>query len=259
MVPVIVISLASAEERRAFISKRLNELGVAFRFFKAVDGSQLTPQQIAEFDPYRYHGQNGRKLSTSEIGCALSHIEVVRMIQISGEEFTCVLEDDLEIDDEIVFFLQPATLRSLPKFDVLRLCNGIRNTPLCWFAGNQNGRQIVAPFLSGYSTSGMIYSFQGANKVERHSLPLRAPIDNMLFRDGRIPFLRTLEVRPRLVKERPIPSTVKKNYIPSSILARIRKKFFLLCRFFRTIRNFAGAWGYATLFKLRRKTTPAEI
>jgi GR25 family glycosyltransferase involved in LPS biosynthesis len=253
MIPVHVISLAGSTDRRDAMSAQLKGLGIPFRFFDAVDGRKLSPEQLREANPYPYYGQHGRMLSPSEIGCALSHIGLIRVIAEGNDAFACVLEDDVLADKDLALFLDEATLRNLPVFDVLRICNSRRQTKLCWYATHMHGRQILAPFLPDYFAEGMIYSREGARKIMQRALPLRGPIDNMLFRDGYIPSLRTLEVRPRLVGPAGTSSTMQKQVVAPTAYTRVRKKFFLLNRYFRTIRNFAGAWGVAALFRLRKK------
>ena len=47
-IPVFVISLARAPERRAAISQHLTNLGIEYRLIDAVDGKTMTSSQIAE-------------------------------------------------------------------------------------------------------------------------------------------------------------------------------------------------------------------
>lgn len=239
------------------MAAHLAGLNIPFRFFDAVDGRKLTPMQLAGASPYPYYGQHGRNLSQSEVGCALSHIGLIREIAEGSRDYACVLEDDVTADGELRLFLEEETLRQLPAFDVLRVCNSRRHTKLCWYAMRLHGREILAPFLPGFFAEGLIYSRAGAQKIIRHVLPLRSPIDNMLFRDGYIPALRTLEVRPRLVGPAGAPTTMRRKFSAPTVYSRLRKKLFLLARFFRTIRNFAGAWGVTALLRLRLRAPAA--
>jgi len=61
MIPVFVINLERAQERRARIAEHLAGLGIAARFLAAVDGSSLKLRAFSR--TYR------RQLLPGEIGC----------------------------------------------------------------------------------------------------------------------------------------------------------------------------------------------
>lgn len=251
MIPVIVISLPRSAERRRRIDAHLSSLGVPFRFLDAVDGETLSAEALRAAAPAPYAGQHGRSLSRGEVACGLSHVEAARLAA-ADRDFTCVLEDDVELEPEALAFLDAARLRTLPAFDVLRLANSRRNPRLCVPVTTLAGREIVAPFMTGYNAWGQVYSQRGAEKIARHTLPLCAPFDNMIYRDGRIPNLRVLEVRPRVVRSSEEPTTIAKAPAQPTWRSNLNKRAFLLARYVRTLRNFIGAWGVAALFSLRR-------
>ncbi|MBI4694446.1 MAG: glycosyltransferase family 25 protein [Gammaproteobacteria bacterium] len=92
---VFVINLERSTARRADIAARLGALGVPFRFFTAVDGSGLDPEQVQEYDGARRRRQFGRDLTRGEIGCLLSHRGVYARIVAENIERAIVLEDDV--------------------------------------------------------------------------------------------------------------------------------------------------------------------
>ncbi|WGE32943.1 glycosyltransferase family 25 protein [Actinobacillus genomosp. 1] len=93
--PIFVISLANSA-RRKIISARLNSLGLAFEFIDAVNGRDLTEEQLAQIDydfyPQRFGGKH--KLKLGEIGCAMSHIKAYQYLVDNHIKEAIILEDD---------------------------------------------------------------------------------------------------------------------------------------------------------------------
>ena len=110
MISLKVISLQRSHVRRAFMQRQLDDLGLPFRFFNAIDGSKMTATKFRE--------AVGVKLTPGEIGCGLSHLAVIREIAEGEHEYAAILEDDVFILPEARKFLDEQYLRSLPPFDV---------------------------------------------------------------------------------------------------------------------------------------------
>ena len=87
MIPLKVISLERSHERRAFMQRQLDDLGLPFRFFNAIDGSKMTATKFGE--------AVGVKLTPGEIGCGLSHLAGIREIAEGEHEYAAILEDDV--------------------------------------------------------------------------------------------------------------------------------------------------------------------
>jgi len=108
VIPAYVINLEKASERRTRIGLQLDELGVPYQIFRAVDGRLLDDEEVGR----RYDAGAAllayRPLSRGELGCALSHLGVYRKMLEDGVPFALVLEDDAALGDAL-----PATLESL--------------------------------------------------------------------------------------------------------------------------------------------------
>ena len=125
---------------------------------------------------------------------------------------------------------------------------------------------IVAPMRPAFGMIAQVFSRAGAAKIVAELLPLRAPIDNFIFRDMNIVGLRVLEVRPAVASSRDTPSTIGGRPIssshrpPASASIILRRFAFLLTRRRRALRSFVQAWGGRSLFKLRRlnKSKPVD-
>lgn len=105
-----VINLAKDTTRRSQIVGQLNELGIDHEVFPAVNGKELTPEEmLRDYDLARAH-RDDRDMSVGEIGCALSHLGVYRRMLESGTAAALVLEDDAKLDRStagILTALQP--------------------------------------------------------------------------------------------------------------------------------------------------------
>lgn len=83
---VYVINLQRRQDRRERIEATLEEMGVDFRVFEAVDGSKIDEEFIKKLgiksvpdykDPY-----SGRQMNYGEIGCFLSHYFIWKDVRI---------------------------------------------------------------------------------------------------------------------------------------------------------------------------------
>jgi GR25 family glycosyltransferase involved in LPS biosynthesis len=190
MIPVFVINLARAHDRRARIAGHLADLGIAARFLPAVDGSSLHLSAFSR--TYR------RQLVPGEIGTYLSHIDAAKMIAESGEAFVCLLEDDAELTPEVLPFLEPGVLRTLPGFDILRLVTGWHGKRKTLAkVGNVS---VCAPLYPGANGHAQIYSRAGAAKIAKY-LPARDPIDVALFFNPPVRRFRLLDVEELITRQ----------------------------------------------------------
>ena len=254
MVPVFVISLIRSTQRRSFIQNSLDALGIPFRFFDAIDGTAMLPGEIASIDPQRHGGRYGRLLNPGEIGCAASFRAVLQNIENENSEFVCVTEDEAKFSAESRQFLEEKLLQELPKFDVLRLHNDhkVRTKGFAYAVALLNGYSIFASVKPGLYCTAQIFTRAGASKILAGMIPLRAPIDNMIYRDSRIAGLRILEVRPAVVNLHRMESTIGKRYLQKrTIKTTLQRKTFSLARNIRSLINFIRAWGFLSLFHLR--------
>ena len=89
-IPVFIISLKRAQERRINMVKKMKELNQNYIIFDAVDGKNMTKYQknlCAKF----------KKLSDGEKGCFLSHYLLWKKILENDYENVIIFEDDAEI------------------------------------------------------------------------------------------------------------------------------------------------------------------
>lgn len=93
--PAYVINLAASAGRLEAVARVMETQGIGFTRLEAVDGRQLSPQEIAEVYDARRNSRDGRHpLVASEIGCYLSHLHAWERIATGEAEGGFVFEDD---------------------------------------------------------------------------------------------------------------------------------------------------------------------
>jgi len=100
-----VINLKEAVERRKSITSQLKKLRLRYEIFEAVRGSSLSEKELAEKVDMQEVAKYPNWLTPNMLGCSLSHLGVYKRIAESGTDWHLVLEDDVELDSNIVRFI----------------------------------------------------------------------------------------------------------------------------------------------------------
>jgi glycosyl transferase, family 25 len=213
-----VINLDRATERLARISQQLAVLGLPFQRLSAVDARQLSPAQRAVFDEAAYLRKHGMTPVPGEIGCYLSHIEVMRAFVAGKAPFALVLEDDVLVGDKL-----PAVLRALmshaERWDMVKLSAVHSGTPvpvLDLVAGHK-----LAVMLSRCTgSSAYLINRRAAEAYLRRDgglLPMQLPYDHVFDRGW------DLDLKVRLVT--PTPCTHDEHIATTIEMPRTSRKF----------------------------------
>jgi glycosyl transferase family 25 len=252
MVPIYVISLPGSEDRRAVMRAQLNALGLPFRIFDAVDGRKLEFSRLEEMAP-----RNGTKysglLTSAEIGCAISHLAVIRQIAEGNDEYAIVLEDDVSITPDFPKFAQEEYLRSLLRFDILQLDGSHLTKPRFAFeAGRFDGYEFHAMPTGHHSMYALVYARDGARRISASLPVVTAPIDNMIFKDGRVTGICVLSLRPSVVLHMGLPSVIGERPRLTNNRKKIWREFRRFQSWLRRWYSFGSTWGLRGIFALRR-------
>lgn len=99
---VIMINLLRRPERRLKMEQSFLELGMDVEHFAAIDGSQLTEENLSELGVKFLHGYadpfHNRPMTLGEIGCFLSHYRVWERMVADDLDDVLVLEDDIRFE-----------------------------------------------------------------------------------------------------------------------------------------------------------------
>lgn len=98
---ILVINLKSSSERRARISKQLDSLGIPYEFLEATEGSMLTDEwieaNIGDRFKHIYYNNLHYSVNKNALACADSHRRAQLIAADSKNEYTLILEDDVEL------------------------------------------------------------------------------------------------------------------------------------------------------------------
>ncbi len=201
-----VINLDRAPERLARVSAQLETIGMHWTRLAAVDARELRPEQAAALDEAAYRRKHGMAPALGELGCYLSHIEVMRALMASSHEFALVLEDDVMLLPSL-----PAVLEGLVKcrtrWDVAKLSAVHSGTPVPYLQ--------VAP---GHSLAVMLSRCTGSSAyvLNRHAaraylaglLPMSLPYDHVFDQSWRFGFKFRLVTPTPCAHDEQIASTI---------------------------------------------------
>lgn len=101
-IPIVIISLDRSAPQVAALTRQLATAGYASTVIAAVDGRQQQPALEAPetIDGHRALRYRQTLLTSSEIGCYLSHYRALRDARAAGDERICILEDDVALEDD---------------------------------------------------------------------------------------------------------------------------------------------------------------
>ena len=116
----IVISLLSAEERRASIKEEFRRVDLTYELWPAKDGFRLTDEEERTIDHAARDRLGVRRLDNASVGCLLSHLSVLRHLVESGDDMVAVFEDDARLHPNVPYVLE-AIEGKAEKFDVIKL------------------------------------------------------------------------------------------------------------------------------------------
>ncbi|WP_391088853.1 glycosyltransferase family 25 protein [Vibrio sp. NH-UV-68] len=174
---VFVISLKRSPERRKYIKKQLDDLGVEFEFFDAVDGRAEPPHPL--FESYDYAKRlwltSGRMPSKGELGVYGSHYLLWKK-SIEIEEPIIVFEDDAAILPSFPSYLDIIKSKII-HYGFLRLEPKNNKGVLCF---KEEGENFRISFMTDNFGGLRCYAISpdAAKKLVDHSKRWSMPVDN---------------------------------------------------------------------------------
>lgn len=209
-----VINLDRAPERLQRIRAQLERLGLPWTRLAAVDARALSAEQRGALDEAAYRRKHGMTPALGELGCYLSHVEVMRAFLASEHEFALVLEDDVLLKDSL-----PAVLASLiehrTRWDVAKLSAVHSGTPVRYLPLVQD-HWLAVMLTRCTGSSAYLVNRHAAEAYARGLLPMSLPYDHVFDQGWRF------RLKYRLVT--PTPCSHDEE-IASTITAAPMRKF----------------------------------
>jgi glycosyl transferase, family 25 len=118
--PVWLISLERATDRRRRMVERLAKLGLSYAIFDGVDGKAREAELLATVDQAAFMRNMGRGILIGGIGCYHSHLGVWRAFLATDAKVALILEDDVIFHEDFVEAVQLG-LQAEQHWDFLKL------------------------------------------------------------------------------------------------------------------------------------------
>jgi len=209
-----VINLDRATERLQRISTQLARLQLPFTRLPAVDARALTPAQRALLDEPGYHRKHGMTPVLGEVGCYLSHVEVMRLFLASSADYALVLEDDALLHDTLPAVLQ-GLMQHPERWDMVKLSAVHSGTPVPVMTVAP-GHQLAVMLSRCTGSSAYLMNRRAATAYAQGLLPMSLPYDHVFDLGWRF------GLKVRLVT--PTPCT-HDDKIPTTIEVGASRKF----------------------------------
>lgn len=178
-IPIWLINLPDSKERAAAMQRQLDQLGLIYQKFDAVNGRAAWDQLKESVDLPAFERNVGRPVMPGEIGCYHSHLQVWRAFQQTGALAALVLEDDVIFHPEFCDAVD-AALDRLSDWDVVKLNHIRAKLPMRRFAvGGWQCCAYVGPFTG---TGAYLINQDVVSKLLNGFTPITRPIDHELDR-----------------------------------------------------------------------------
>lgn len=169
------VNLARRPERRAFMERQFEALGLDVERVEGVDGRAMpVAERERAVSSFRWWCANGYRARAGEIGCALSHQSIYRRMVDEDIPFACILEDDVKLDSRFL--------------EMLTACEGFvagRDSTSVLILTPYKGRAsraAAAPRFDKVSsaalTGGYVLDKEAARRLLAVNTPLHTTIDN---------------------------------------------------------------------------------
>jgi len=119
-IPVFVISLKSSLERRRRLEEHFKKIGLAFEWYDAMYGKDLSEDEIAKYCNMEAIKNSPNWLTRSAIGCALSHYNIYKEVLRRDLPYAIIFEDDIVLKKDFQKTIE-ALLPQLRKSEVISL------------------------------------------------------------------------------------------------------------------------------------------
>lgn len=166
---VYVINMDRDQNRMRAVSRQLEERGVSYSRFSAIDAKRLPQTELdGAVSHFRWWCAVGRPVRTGEIGCAMSHYAIYKQMV---DRPVCILEDDVLLDGRFNAVLEHVEkFIDVEKSQVVLLSNHSKKR--C-----RNEGFPILPALSDMYTEGYVITPRAAQVLLRANLPMQCPCD----------------------------------------------------------------------------------
>ena len=178
---VFLINLDRATKRLSEMENRLSNIGIDYIRISAIDGKNYKYSE-KEYCEKLYKRCCGRKISSGEIGCYLSHYKTIEYFIKSGKKYALILEDDAVFNQNLVELLNK--LVSINYFwDFVKL-NTARDGGFGNIAVRElfNGYKLYASLFPKAFAAAYLINTKAAKSLYAKLLPMFVPYDHEIIK-----------------------------------------------------------------------------
>lgn len=241
-IPVFVLSLARAHERRSAICRHLDDLLIEYQLIDAVDGAALDPADVKRMLA------PGVRMHPGAIGCYLSHLAAYTKIRDADEPLALVLEDDARLHPGIAALLSEGCTCSHWDYCFLDCDDHNESGPVFYDVDSAvvlgGGFRVYELSAGPHTLHAYLISREAAANRLKHAFPIEQPIDVYRQLPYQIRFYSILSPKGAWVSEHSLES------FTSGKKARVEDMSFA---FFRRWQLFFDLRDFLTLRGLRKR------
>lgn len=174
----IVISLTSAQDRRAHINNEFNKHNVSFNFFDA-----LTPDLAHAYATTLDIKIDSTILTSGELACFMSHAAVWQKMIDQNIPYLAIFEDDVHLGEDAEHLLNSMEWIK-PDWNIIKIEAFSKKTLLSNISYDvlENRRRLTQLKGKNLGAAGYILSLEGAKLLLRYMLDHRLqPVDEIIF------------------------------------------------------------------------------
>ena len=180
----LVINLDDSTQRLQSVDAQLKQQAITYERIPAFDGRKMHPSECSLYNEKKAIAYMGRSPLGGEIGCYLSHLNCAKKFLESRAAYALVLEDDVKINCQlknvIDSFLQYAENNKQLDWDLINI--GAKelkiSTELSDFSDGEKTFKLHSAHYFPMTTTGLLWSRQGAQKFVENSQEIFTPVDN---------------------------------------------------------------------------------
>lgn len=206
---IYVINRKCDTDRLNGFTESIQRVGLEFKVFEALDGSQMSEDEIKKLCPRPYMDRFGRNLTKGDICLVVSHRRIWEEFLKSDHKFLVVCEDDCGFTEAFPELLKQYETSGL-DFDLVKFhlweC-APHHSEFGFKAAQLGNHGLWVKKRMNWGTTCYLLTKEGAKKVLKKSFDFNLPIDEYLMEHWRhgISFV---EVSPYPTYTRRGPSTL---------------------------------------------------
>ncbi|GKX32568.1 MAG: glycosyl transferase [Rhizobiaceae bacterium MnEN-MB40S] len=187
---ILLINLDRSPDRLAWMQKEMDERGLTFDRISAVDFQSLSQDEISR---HQIDREIIMTISPGDVACFLSHRKCWNDMIEKGDDYVCILEDDIYLSRDAARYLSsPDWIPDgvdIVKLETFRDKVGyIAKDPI------EVGDRILAPLLGRHiGAGGYIISRECAERLLKTTEDFHDPVDEMMF-NPKLGLFQTLEI-----------------------------------------------------------------